>query len=194
MPLSFSASITFEQSYSLIDGDSASSTELFALISSLAQVPIKQGIAVTGSVNQNGEIQAIGGVNEKIEGFFQVCKAKGLTGEQGVIIPSANVKHLMLKDEVVEAVKAGQFHIWAIDTVEEGLEILTGIPAGERDSKGKFPKDTIYYRVEQRLIELARTAEKFRKKISGGEEKKKKKTTKSKTKKQSGETEESSSA
>ncbi len=169
MPLSFSASITFEQSYSLIDGDSASSTELFALISSLAEVPIKQGIAVTGSVNQNGEIQAIGGVNEKIEGFFQICKAKGLTGEQGVIIPSANIKHLMLKDEVVEAVGKGQFHIWAIDTVEEGLKILTGIPAGERDSKGKFPRDTIYYRVEQRLIELARTAEKFRKKISGDE-------------------------
>ncbi len=172
MPLAFSASITFEQSYSLIDGDSASSTELFALISSLAGVPIKQGIAVTGSVNQNGEIQAIGGVNEKIEGFFQVCKAKGLTGEQGVIIPKANVKHLMLKDEVVEAVRQGQFHIWAIDTVEEGLEILTGMPAGERDKKGKFPRDTIYYRVEKRLVELARTAEKFRKKISGNNEKK----------------------
>ncbi len=172
MPLAFSASITFEQSYSLIDGDSASSTELFALISSLAEVPIKQGIAVTGSVNQNGEIQAIGGVNEKIEGFFEVCKAKGLTGEQGVIIPRANIRHLMLKDEVVAAVQQGQFHIWAIDTVEEGLEILTGLPAGERDKKGKFPRNSIYYRVEKRLVELARTAEKFRKKISGNQEKK----------------------
>ncbi len=172
MPLSFSASLTFEQSYSVIDGDSASSTELFALISSLAEVPIKQGIAVTGSVNQNGEIQAIGGVNEKIEGFYRVCQAKGLTGEQGVIIPRNNVDHLMLKDDVIQAVAEGKFHIWAIDTVEDGLEILTGLPAGERDRRGRFPRATIYHRVEQNLKKLAKRADAFRKKISGDNKKK----------------------
>ena len=171
IPLSFSASITFEQSYSMIDGDSASSTELFALISSLAEVPIKQGIAVTGSVNQNGEIQAIGGVNEKIEGYFRVCQAKGLNGEQGVIIPRSNVEHLMLKPEVVQAVQEGKFHIWAIDTVEDGLEILTGLPAGERNKRGQFPRNSIYYRVEQNLKKLARRADQFRKKISESEAK-----------------------
>ncbi|MFQ5584966.1 MAG: Lon protease family protein, partial [Calditrichia bacterium] len=148
VPLSFSASIAFEQSYSMIDGDSASSTELYALISSLSGVPIKQGIAVTGSVNQNGEIQAIGGVNQKIEGFFKVCQKKGLTGEQGVIIPHSNVDHLMLKDEVLEAVRKGKFHIWAIDTIDDGLKILTGLETGQRNKKGKFPKNTLYYKVE----------------------------------------------
>jgi len=170
IPLSFSASITFEQSYSRIDGDSASSTELYALISSLAGVPIKQGIAVTGSVNQNGEIQAIGGVNQKIEGFFKVCQAKGLTGDQGVIIPKSNLEHLMQKDEVIKAVQQNKFHNWAVETVEDGLEILTGMKAGERDKTGKFPKGTIYYRVEEQLKEFARRAEEFQKKLKKGKE------------------------
>ncbi len=170
IPLSFSASITFEQSYSKIDGDSASSTELYALISSLAGVPIKQGIAVTGSVNQNGEIQAIGGVNQKIEGFFKVCQAKGLTGDQGVIIPKSNLEHLMLKDEVIEAVQQNKFHIWAVETVEDGLEILTGMKAGERDKTGKFPKGTLYFRVEEQLKEFARRSEEFQKKLKKGKE------------------------
>ena len=170
IPPAFSASLTFEQSYSMIDGDSASSTELYALISSLAGVPIKQGIAVTGSVNQNGEIQAIGGVNEKIEGYFQVCRDKGLKGEQGVIIPRSNIDSLMLIDEVVRAVRAGKFKIWAIDTVEDGLKILTGKKTGHRQRNGKFPKDTIYYRVENQLHTYAKRASEFRKAM--GEKKK----------------------
>nr|BAL57389.1 ATP-dependent protease [uncultured Acetothermia bacterium]BAL58905.1 ATP-dependent protease [Candidatus Acetothermum autotrophicum] len=153
-PLSLSASITFEQSYSKIDGDSASSTELYALISALAQVPLKQGIAVTGSVNQKGEIQPIGSVNEKIDGFFKVCKAHGLTGEQGVIIPEQNIDNLMLRQEIIDAVQKKQFHIYAVKTVEEGLEILTGLKAGERGPDGTFPEGTIYARVEARLREI----------------------------------------
>jgi len=131
-PLSLSASLVFEQSYSSVEGDSASLAELCALLSALADVPIKQSLAVTGSVDQYGRVQPIGGVNEKIEGFFDICKARGLTGEQGVIIPATNVQHLMLKQEVIEAVEAGQFHIYPVKTVDEGLELLTGIPAGER--------------------------------------------------------------
>jgi lon-related putative ATP-dependent protease len=165
IPLSFSASIAFEQSYSMIDGDSASSTELYALISSLSGVPIQQGIAVTGSVNQNGEVQAIGGVNEKIEGYFKVCQAKGLTGKQGVMIPRSNVDHLMLKDEVVEAVKKNKFHIWAIDTIEDGLKILTGRKVGRRNKNGKFPKNTIYHDVEETLREFSRRNDEYRKSI-----------------------------
>ena len=134
-PLSLSASICFEQSYEGIDGDSASSTEIYALLSSLSGVPIKQGIAVTGSVNQHGEIQPIGGVNQKIEGFFDVCKAKGLTGDQGVMIPVQNVKNLMLRQDVVEAVRQGKFHIYAVSTIDEGIEILTGMPAGRKDQR-----------------------------------------------------------
>ncbi len=153
-PLSLSASITFEQSYSKIDGDSASSTELYALISALAGVPLRQDLAVTGSVNQKGEIQPIGSVNEKIEGFFKVCKARGLTGEQGVIIPEQNVDNLMLRHEVIDAVRKNQFHIYAIKTVEEGLELLTGLKAGERGPDGEFPEGTIYARVEARLREI----------------------------------------
>ncbi len=153
--LSVSASITFEQSYEEIDGDSASSTELYAILSSLAEIPIKQGIAVTGSVNQLGEIQPIGGVNEKIEGFFKICRAKGLTGEQGVIIPKANVRNLMLDDEVIEAVKKGQFHIYPVATIEEGIEILTGKRAGKRQKNGKFPKGTVFEAVERKLDEMA---------------------------------------
>ncbi|MDI6869259.1 MAG: ATP-binding protein [Coprothermobacterota bacterium] len=154
-PLSLSASLTFEQMYEEIEGDSASAAELFALLSALAEVSLSQEIAVTGSVNQFGEIQPIGGVNEKIEGFFSVCKALGLTGNQGVIIPKANVQHLMLKDEVVEAVEKNLFHIWAIEKVEEGLEILTGIPAGKREPDGKFTPESIHARVYEKLRQYA---------------------------------------
>lgn len=155
-PLVFSATICFEQLYEEIEGDSASSTELYALLSALSGLPLKQGIAVTGSVNQKGEIQPIGGVNEKIEGFYHTCKVKGLTGQQGVIIPRANVKHLMLKDEVIEAVKNGQFHIWAVSTIDEGIEILTGVPAGKKDEKGNYPEGTVNYLVSKRLEELTK--------------------------------------
>jgi len=150
-PLSLSISITFEQSYSGIDGDSASSTELYAIISSLSDIPIHQGIAVTGSVNQKGKIQAIGGVNQKIEGFFDVCKAKGLTGKQGVLIPRANVKNLMLKKEVVDAVKKRQFHVYRVSTVEQGIEILTGVPGGIPDQDGNYPEGSVYGKVQEKL-------------------------------------------
>jgi len=150
-PLSLTAHIAFEQSYGGVDGDSASSTELYALISSLAEVPIDQGLAVTGSVNQWGEVQPIGGVNEKIEGFFEVCKKQGLTGTQGVLIPHQNVKHLMLKDEVIEAVEAGKFHIYAIETVEEGIALLTGMKAREIEQKDSFGEKTVYQKVADKL-------------------------------------------
>ena len=150
-PLSLSISLTFEQSYSGIDGDSASSTELYAILSSLSGVPIRQGIAVTGSVNQKGQVQAIGGVNQKIEGFFDVCRSKGLTGSQGVIIPAANVKNLMLKKSVVDAVKQRKFRIWQVATIEEGIEILTGTAAGSSDAEGIYPPETLYGRVQLRL-------------------------------------------
>lgn len=153
-PLSLSASICFEQSYSGVEGDSASSTELYALLSALAEVPIRQDIAVTGSINQHGMIQPIGGVNQKIEGFFAVCKANGLTGEQGVMIPKTNERHLMLQEEVVEAVQAGKFHIWSIETAEQGIELLTGIAAGKRGKSGKFPRGSIYHKVEQKLNKM----------------------------------------
>jgi predicted ATP-dependent protease len=154
-PLSLSASIVFEQSYGMIEGDSASSAELYALLSALAEVPIVQGLAVTGSVNQHGEVQAIGGVNEKIEGFFRLCKSRGLDGTQGVLIPASNARHLMLDDEVVEAVSGGQFHVHAVATIDEGIELLTGMAAGARDDKGVFPADSVNRRVEDRLIALA---------------------------------------
>ena len=150
-PISVSISITFEQSYSGIEGDSASSTELYAIISSLSDIPIRQGIAVTGSVNQKGQIQAIGGVNQKVEGFFDVCKSKGLTGKQGVLIPRTNVKSLMLKKDVVDAVKNGEFHIYQVSTVEEGIEILTGVAAGTSDEDGNFPEGTVYRKVQEKL-------------------------------------------
>ncbi|MFY9376873.1 MAG: ATP-binding protein [Peptococcia bacterium] len=162
-PLSFSASICFEQLYSGIDGDSASSAELYALLSSLGSIPLQQGIAVTGSVNQKGEIQPIGGVNQKIEGFFQVCKAAGLNGEQGVIIPVQNVVNLMLNEEVIEAVKSGKFHIYAISSIEEGIEILTGLPAGIIDEDGNYPSESVFGRVQariKRINELARDKDK----------------------------------
>jgi len=150
-PLTLTAGICFEQSYDGVDGDSASSTELYALLSSLAGLPLKQSIAVTGSVNQKGEIQPVGGITRKIEGFFAACKLKGLTGEQGVMIPQQNVVNLMLKEEVVSAVKEGKFHIYAVNTVDEGLEILTGIPAGERGEDGRYPEGTVNYLVQQKL-------------------------------------------
>ncbi len=155
-PLSLSASLCFEQSYDGVEGDSASSTELYALLSSLSDIPIKQNIAVTGSVNQKGEIQPIGGINQKIEGFFEVCQASGLTGDQGVMMPAKNLKHLMLRDEVVDAVKAGKFHIWAVSSIDEGIQILTGVAAGEKKADGSFPEGTINYRVDKNLKEMAR--------------------------------------
>lgn len=160
-PLSLSASLVFEQSYSGVDGDSASSTELYALLSAIAQAPLKQSLAVTGSVDQHGDVQAIGGVNEKIEGFFDICQARGLTGEHGVLIPAANVKHLMLRQDIVEACAAGKFHIYPITTIDEGVELLTGIPAGERNKRGAYPKGSINQRVETRLRYLARKRSEF---------------------------------
>ncbi|MDE5412301.1 ATP-binding protein [Alkalihalobacterium chitinilyticum] len=153
-PLPLAASITFEQSYDMVDGDSASSTELYGILSSLADLPINQGIAVTGSVNQFGEVQPIGGVNEKIEGFYYTCKLRGLTGTQGVIIPIQNVKNLMLDEEVVTAVKDRQFSIWAIESIQEGIELLTGYEAGAYDPIHGYPEGTIYHRVELRLNEM----------------------------------------
>jgi lon-related putative ATP-dependent protease len=160
-PLSLSARLVFEQSYDGVDGDSASSTELYALLSALSGVPIKQGIAVTGSVNQQGEVQAIGGVNEKIEGFYEVCKAKGLTGDQGVMIPESNVKNLMLKEDVVKAVSDGHFHIWPVKTINEGIEVLTGVPAGSRGDDGLFSEGSVHARVDRRLRDLAERIRSF---------------------------------
>jgi lon-related putative ATP-dependent protease len=153
-PMGLTAQVTFEQTYSGVDGDSASSTELYAILSSLSGVPLKQSIAVTGSVNQHGEIQPIGGVTEKVEGFFDICLAKGLTGEQGVLIPASNVDNLMLKDEVLDAVKEKRFHIYAVKTIEEGIELLSGIPAGEIGKDGKYPKDSIFYLADKKLQEF----------------------------------------
>jgi lon-related putative ATP-dependent protease len=160
-PLSLSASICFEQSYSGVEGDSASAAELYGLLSSLANVPIRQGIAVTGSINQRGQIQPIGGVNEKIEGFYAVCKAQGITGQQGVLIPARNIQNLMLKKEVVEAVEAGNFHVWAVDHIDDGLEILTGIPAGQRQADGSWPEGTMNFMVNERLLQMVETLRSF---------------------------------
>ena len=154
--LSMSASITFEQSYSQIEGDSASSTELYALLSALSGLPIRQGIAVTGSVNQAGEVQAIGGATPKIEGFFKICKARGLTGSQGVMIPKDNVRNLVLNAEVVKAVGDREFHIYAVSTIDEGIDVLTGVEAGELNDNGEYPEGTVHYLVEQRLSEMGR--------------------------------------
>ena len=156
IPLSLTASICFEQLYNGVDGDSASSTELYAILSSLSGVPINQSLAVTGSVNQKGEIQPIGGVNEKIEGFFQICKIRGLNGSHGVIIPIQNKKNLNLSDEVLEAVKSKKFHIYAISTIEEGIELLTGVPAGKKDSNGRFPAGSINYLAYEKLKKYAK--------------------------------------
>jgi lon-related putative ATP-dependent protease len=160
-PLTLSASLTFEQTYEEVEGDSASSAELYALLSSLAGAPVSQAIAVTGSVNQRGQVQAIGAVNEKVEGFFEVCKERGLTGEQGVIIPRANIRNLMLKDEVVQAVRRRRFNVWAVSTIDDGIELLTGIPAGERGPDGAYPPETVYRRVEDRLGKLAEAVREY---------------------------------
>ena len=165
-PLSLSASLVFEQSYGLVDGDSASSTELYAILSSLSGLPIKQTLAVTGSVNQKGEVQSIGGVNEKVEGFFEICKLKGLTGEQGVVIPESNVQNLMLKEEVLDAVKTGKFHIYPVRTIDQGVEILTGVKAGTKKPDGAFGDGTVNHRVDKRLKEIA---EKLRDFTTSGE-------------------------
>jgi predicted ATP-dependent protease len=158
VPLSLSASLTFEQSYAGMEGDSASSSELYALLSSLAEAPIDQGVAVTGSVDQYGRVQAVGGVTEKVEGFFATCERAGLTGEQGVIIPAANRRHLMLEERVVVAVRDGRFHVWAVESVGQGIEILTGVPAGERGADGAYPDGTLHRRVQDRLSAMALAA------------------------------------
>jgi lon-related putative ATP-dependent protease len=163
-PLSLAASLTFEQAYEGVDGDSASSTELYALLSSLAEIPIKQSIAVTGSVNQKGEIQPVGGVTQKIEGFFTVCKTKGLTGEQGVMLPWQNIKNLVLNEEVCEAVRKGQFHIYAAKTIDEGIELLTGLPAGQLQTDGTYPPGTVHYLVQKKLQQYTDTVVSLNKK------------------------------
>jgi len=160
-PLNMCASLCFEQSYSGVEGDSASSTEIYALLSSLSEVPIRQDIAVTGSVNQRGEVQPIGGVNHKIEGFFAVCKARGLTGSQGVIIPHQNVEDLMIRKNVVLAVQEGEFHIYPVKTVDQGIEILTGMKAGERKADGTYEEGTLNELADKKLKELAENLEKF---------------------------------
>ncbi len=160
-PLSLAASICFEQSYSGVDGDSASSTEIYALASALSGLPLRQDIAVTGSINQQGAIQAIGGVNEKIEGFFDVCRIKGLTGTQGVMMPESNVEDLMLREDVLEAVAAGKFHIWPVAKVEQGIELLTGTTAGRKNGDGKFDAGTVFALIDERLHEMAKTLKEF---------------------------------
>jgi len=154
-PLSLTARLVFEQSYSGVEGDSASSTELYGILSALSGKPIKQHFAVTGSVNQKGEVQAIGGVNEKLEGYFQLCKARGLDGKHGVVIPASNVKNLMLKHEIVDAIKSGQFHIFPVSTIDEGIEVLTGVKAGIVGKDDKYPAGTINRLVQDRLASMA---------------------------------------
>lgn len=173
-PLAMSASISFEQSYGGVDGDSASSTEIYAIMSSLTGLPIKQGIAVTGSVNQKGEIQPIGGVNEKIEGFFDVCKSRRLTGKQGVMIPIQNVQDLLLRPDVIKAVKAGKFHIYPVKTISDGIEILTGVPGGQRLAKGGFTKDSVFEKTDAKLLQMALAYETFGREASNHKKKKKK--------------------
>ena len=160
-PMTLSCRLVFEQSYGGVDGDSASSTELYAILSALAELPIKQSFAVTGSVNQKGEVQAIGGANEKIEGFFAVCKARGFKGDEGILVPSSNVQHLMLSEEVVEAVKRGQFHIYPISTIDEGIELLTGVKAGDKKPDGSYELGSVHYRVDKRLAEMAKELSRY---------------------------------
>ena len=160
-PLSISASIGFEQSYAGVDGDSASSTELYALLSAISGIPLKQNLAVTGSVDQNGNVQPVGGVTRKIEGFFEVCRARGLTGEHGVMIPDLNVKNLMLRADVVDAVRQGKFHIYPVSTIDEGIAILTGREAGERSPDGTYSRGTVNFEVDGRLREFAEQLREF---------------------------------
>lgn len=167
-PLSLNASLVFEQSYGGVEGDSASSAELYTLLSAISEVPIRQSFAVTGSVNQHGQVQAIGGVNEKIEGYFDICKARRLTGEQGVLIPQANIEHLMLRQDVIDAVEDGKFAIYPIRHIDEGIELLTGMPAGEPDEEGVYPEDTINGRVHRRLTQMAEKRQEFQTESEGG--------------------------
>ncbi|MDP7240195.1 MAG: AAA family ATPase, partial [Dehalococcoidia bacterium] len=160
-PLTLSATVCFEQSYEGVEGDSASSTELYAILSSLSGLPVRQDIAITGSVNQNGDVQPIGGVNQKIEGFFKVCQAKGITGTQGVMIPHQNVRNLMLRQEVVDAVRNGRFHIYSVSSIDQGIEVLTGTPAGDRSHDGSYPDGTVNRLVDKRLRELAQGLRSF---------------------------------
>ena len=162
-PLSFSASISFEQEHSPIDGDSASSTELYALLSDLSGLPISQSIAVTGAVNQNGDVQSIGGATHKIEGFFDLCEARGLNGTQGFIVPKDNVKNLVLKDEVVQAVRDGLFQVYGVSTIDEGIEVLTGVTAGQAGEDDHYPKGSVHQLVEKRLQGMARMAKDWEK-------------------------------
>ncbi|HKJ69430.1 MAG TPA: ATP-binding protein [bacterium] len=166
IPLSVNVSLTFEQSYGLVEGDSASSTEAYAILSALSGVPIQQNFAVTGSMNQKGEVQAIGGVNQKIEGFFDICRERGLSGDQGVLIPEANVKNLMLRPEIVDAVEEGRFHIYPVKHLSEGSELLTGIPAGEMDGDGQYPEDSIFGKAKLRLEEFVKKSYALRSKYS----------------------------
>ena len=161
-PLSMNASICFEQSYGGVDGDSASSTEVYALLSALSGLPLRQDLAVTGSVNQKGMIQPVGGINEKIEGFFDICAARGLTGTQGVLIPVQNVEDLMLREPIVNAVREAKFHIFAVASIEEGIELLTGVPAGEPDAQGNWPAESVNDRVNRRLQEFADTLKRYK--------------------------------
>ncbi len=167
-PLSLTASLCFEQSYTGVDGDSASVAEICALVSELSGIPVNQGFAVTGSINQHGEIQPVGGVNEKIEGFFWLCKERGFTGNQGCVIPKKNVGDLMLRPDVVKAVDSGRFSIHAIERVEEAVEILLGVPAGVRDKDGKFPEGTVFSLVEKKLLAYSKAARKETKEIDPG--------------------------
>jgi predicted ATP-dependent protease len=166
-PMSLYASLVFEQSYGGVDGDSASSTELYALLSALAELPVRQELAVTGSVDQHGQVQAIGGVNEKIEGFFDVCAARGLTGTQGVLIPQANAQHLMLRADVVEACAAGRFAVYAVRTIDEGIRLLTGHDAGERGTDGRYPEGSVNRLAEDRLEAFARSRQGFARDAAG---------------------------
>ncbi len=170
LPLSLRGSVVFEQSYGGVEGDSASVAELSALLSSLSRLPIRQDIAVTGSVNQLGRVQAIGGVNEKIEGFFDVCRERGLDGSHGVIIPQDNVKHLMLREDVVDAVRRDEFRIYAVRSIDEAITILTGVNAGERGEDGSFPEGSVNALVEQQLVEYATARKSFGKEGIDGDE------------------------
>ena len=160
-PLAVAATLTFEQGYDEVEGDSASSTELYALLSALSGLPLAQGIAVTGSVDQNGNVQAVGGVTRKIEGFYATCKAQRLTGTQGVLVPATNIQNLMLDEEIVEAAREGRFHVWAVRTIDEGIELLTGRPAGRRRADGSFPPDSVHGLVAARLADYARKLRAF---------------------------------
>jgi predicted ATP-dependent protease len=170
-PLSMSASLVFEQSYGLVEGDSASLAELCVLLSTLSGLAIEQSFAVTGSVNQLGEVQAIGGVNQKIEGFFDICEAMGLTGDQAVLVPKSNVPHLMLRQDVVGAVERGDFNVYAVDTVDEAITLLTGVPAGARDQQQNYPAGSVNGKVEQALVELATRRKEWARENEGREQK-----------------------